>query len=224
MVRTFTPYVPTVLKFTPEHVAKVPEGLKIHFNHNRVPKKNGSNYVTERAYYIDPKTHRPRAIASVKIGVIPPGETEMVPSASRSTAKKPAAMGNLAQKLDNVLCDERQLSKVRFPLSTFLTICLLCALTGRTDTASIADYWNAHAKGMLKDLDDAQFHTISADTVLRLMSLLKPQEVLGMAELLASDLVEPTTEDGVALPRVISAGEHLAEIGSQNRNRRAVQP
>ena len=50
-------------------------------------------------------------------------------------------------KLDNVLCDDRQLSKVRSTLSMFWTICLLCALTGRTDAASFADYWMALRSG-----------------------------------------------------------------------------
>lgn len=102
-------------------------GKKPHFLQNK-----GSAAIFFLTYCLF-HDNRPRAISSVKIGVIPPGEAEMVASAK----------GSLTQKLDNVLCDERQLSKVRFPLLTFWTICLLCALTSGTDAASIADYWMA---------------------------------------------------------------------------------
>ena len=58
---------------------------------------------------------------------------------------------------------------------------MLCALTGRTDAESIADYWNAHRKSLFKGLEDQVQCDISADTVLRLMSLLTVEQSLALA-------------------------------------------
>lgn len=182
MARTFIPYIPKVLKLTEEQKNKVPKGEKIRFGINRVKQKNGDIYVTERAYYIVPETNKPRAIASVKIGTIPKGQTEMIADGRSKSAPKHRTVEQIANKAQEVLGDERQQGKVRFPLDLFWTVCFLSALTGRTDAASIADYWNTHRKTIFKGYDNVSDQDISADTVLRLMSLLTTEQALQMAQ------------------------------------------
>ena len=181
MARKFPAYTPTVLKPTPEQLAKVPNGLQVKYGINRVKQKNGAIYVTERAYYIDPKTHQSHAIASVKIGTIPPGEKEVIYDRKQSKAPKNRVIESFTEKAQMALADTRKQNKVRFPLNLFWTVCLLCALTGRTDAESIADYWNAHRKSLFKGLEDQVQCDISADTVLRLMSLLTVEQSLALA-------------------------------------------
>ena len=181
MARTFPVYTPTVLKLTDEQLAKVPHGLQVKYGINRVKQKNGAVYVTERAYYIDPKTHQSHAIASVKIGTIPPGEQEVVYDRKEPKVRKNRVVESFANKAQMALADPRQQGKVRFALDLFWTVCLLCALTGRTDAESIADYWNSHRKSLFKGFETGAECDISADTVLRLMSLLTVEESTALA-------------------------------------------
>ena len=148
MARTFPVYTPTVLKLSDEQLTKVPRGLQVKYGINRVRQKNGAVYVTERAYYIDPKTHQSHAIASVKIGTIPPGEQEVVYDCKEPKVRKNRVVESFVNKAQMALGDTRQQSKIRFALDLFWTVCLLCALTGRTDAESIADYWNSHRKSL----------------------------------------------------------------------------
>lgn len=63
----------------------------------------------------------------------------------------------------------------------FWTVCLLCALTGRTDAESIADYWNSHRKSLFKGFETGAEYDISAYTVLKLMSLLTVEKSSALA-------------------------------------------
>ena len=130
MARTFPAYKPTVLKLTSEQLAKVPTGLEVKFGINRVKQKNGAIYVTERAYYIDPKTHQSHAIASVKIGSIPAGQQEVVYDKREPKRRKNRVVEDFADKAHAALADTRQQGKVRFPLDLFWVVCFLSALTG----------------------------------------------------------------------------------------------
>lgn len=205
MARTFPKYTPKKLKLTEEDLAKVPQGLKVHIGLNRVLQKNGDRYVMERAYYIVPETGKPKSIASVKVGVVRKGETETtwdeLPEEPAATVNK--TVSEFSSQAKEILEDDRQLSKVCFALEQFWVICFLCALTGRTDAESIADYWNAHAKTVFKGHEVPVEKTISADTVLRLMSLLTVDQSLSIASMFAE--LEPSDEDQEANSRVIVA-------------------
>ena len=61
----------------------------------------------------------------------------------------------------------------------------MSALTGKTDAQSIADYWNSHRKTLFKGFETGQENDISADTVLRLMSLLTVEQSFALANLFA---------------------------------------
>ena len=122
MARTFPVYNQTVLKLTDEQLAKVPHGLQVKYGINRVKQKNGAVYVTERAYYIDPKTHQSHAIASVKIGTIPPGEQEVVYDRKEPKVRKNRVVESFANKAQMALADPRQQGKVRFALDLFWTV------------------------------------------------------------------------------------------------------
>lgn len=181
MARTFPVYTPTVLKLSDEQLTKVPRGLQVKYGINRVRQKNGAVYVTERAYYIDPKTHQSHAIASVKIGTIPPGEQEVVYDCKEPKVRKNRVVESFVNKAQMALGDTRQQSKIRFALDLFWTVCLLCALTGRTDAESIADYWNSHRKSLFKGFETGAEYDISAYTVLKLMSLLTVEKSSALA-------------------------------------------
>lgn len=197
MTRTFKQYTPTVLTLTEEQKALVPKGEKIRFGLNRVKQKNGDIYVMERAYYIVPETNNPRSIASVKIGVIKKGQEEMIRDVPEKKNKKHKAVELFTSKAQSVLADDRVAGKVRFPLDCFWTVCFLCAMTGRTDARSIADYWNKHRNIIFKGFEEPCNQDISPDTVLRLMSLLTVEHSQNMAKFFAESFAdEKTSEKG----------------------------
>ena len=203
MARTFPAYKPTVLKLTSEQLAKVPTGLEVKFGINRVKQKNGAIYVTERAYYIDPKTHQSHAIASVKIGSIPAGQQEVVYDKREPKRRKNRVVEDFADKAHAALADTRQQGKVRFPLDLFWVVCFLSALTGKTDAQSIADYWNLHRKTLFKGFETGPENDISADTVLRLMSLLTVEQSLALANVFAQSHTI-SLENSDKLPAIVA--------------------
>ena len=197
MPRTFKSYVPTVLTLSKEQLAKVPKGLKVRYGINRAKQKNGDIYVMERAYYIVPETNNPRAIASVKIGTIPKEGGDMIP-VNQKKSTSVSTVAKLAKKAQSILADERQKAKVRFPLHIFWTVYILCALTGRTDATSVADYWNSKRKELQRYLPEMPLYEISPDSVLRLMSLLNFEQSKELAKLFVKTVeLDPQT------PRVV---------------------
>ncbi len=192
MSRTFPRYIPKVLTLTEAQKAKVPKGLDIKFGLNRAKQKNGTIYVTERAYYIDPETNSPRAIASVKIGFIPVGDTEIVYDEHKikqtSAAAKPRSISSQVSDLAReMLSDNRRQDRVTFDMGSFWAVCLLASLTGKNSAVHIADYWQRENKKLRRLLPDLPDEPISHDTIRRLMTLLQFDE--GMA--LANKLTEP---------------------------------
>lgn len=217
MPRKFPAYTPTVLKPTPEQLARVPKGLQVKYGINRVKQKNGTIYVTERAYYIDPKTHQSHAIASVKIGKISKGETEMVWTFKSKTPAKTSPAIQLVEKAQEVLADERQEGKVQFPLPLFWAVCILCTMTGRSDAHSIADYWNANSKQLFRGYEGLYSPIISADTVQRLMTLLSPEQAIEMARLFEAE--EQEDQSIGKTPRVVSVDGQAVRASRNSEDR-----
>ena len=139
----------------------------------------------------------------MKIGTIPPGKKEVIYDRKQSKAPKNRVIESFTEKAQMALADTRKQNKVRFPLNLFWTVYLLCALTGRTDAESIADYWNAHRKSLFKGLEDQAQCDISADTVLRLMSLLTVEQSLALANVFVkSDAV--AQESNSDMPDIVA--------------------
>ena len=184
MARTFPRHIPKVLKLTEQQKARVPKGLEIKFGLNRAKQKNGTIYVTERAYYIDPKTNSPRAIGSVKIGHIPVGSTEIVYD-NKAAKSKPVKPDSTSPKVWNLaretLCDDRRQECVTMDMASFWTVCLLASLTGKNTAVHIADYLSREGKTLRRLLPGLPDKPVSHDTIRRLMTLLKPEEGLKLA-------------------------------------------
>lgn len=79
----------------------------------------------------------------------------------------------------------RQLAKVRYPINTILTVCLLASFAGYTSAVSIAHYWKQYQSELSEIFDQLPEEIPSHDTINRLLRLIDPKKFNELLSLLS---------------------------------------